>query len=64
MTTAYVHKMSKNTIVECAVSTVASRYGGKDRKSKQLSVARTIGSSLLTSTNNHYLLYLNRFKTC
>jgi len=47
ITTIYVHKMSKNTVVECVVITVVSRYGDENWKSKQLSVSGTIDRSLL-----------------
>jgi len=35
-TMMYLHKMSKNTIVQCAVAAVLTRYGDEDWQSKQL----------------------------
>jgi len=46
----YVHKMSKNAVVESVVGTVVSRNKRKDWKSEQLSVPGTIDRALLTST--------------
>jgi len=46
----YIHKLSKNTVVERAVVAVLSRYGDEERQSKQLCVPRVIDSTLFTAT--------------
>ena len=46
----YLHKMSKNTVVQRAVAAVLTWYGDEDWQSKQLCVPRAVDSTLLPIT--------------